>query len=100
MFFKPLTELKKGDTVCDMHYGIPQLTKHYKVVSDIRVRIEPEDSHATHVAIGQLTGRPYENKYLRVVNPVGYDDTVLCMFLYDGRTFGIIELGEKDEAGQ
>lgn len=96
--FKPLTELKKGDTVCDMHYGIPQLTKHYKVVSDIRSRVEEKDISDTVAAIEHLTGRPYENKYLRVVTPVGWDDTCVCMFLYDGRTFGIIELGEKEES--
>lgn len=100
MGFKPLEQYEVGDTICDMHYGVHQLTDRYKIVSHIRCRLDSEQGHAISTLLGTLTGKSYENKYLRVVTPVGWDDHVMGMYLYDGRTFGIIVLGPKDEAGQ
>ena len=94
--FKALDDYTRGDTVCDMHDGTLQLAQHYKIVSHIRVHVEDGMMRTYHDIIVAASGRPYTNKYLRVVQARTWSNTVVAMYLYDGHTFGVVELNDND----
>lgn len=109
---KTFHELKVGDFIADMHYGIEPVKARFDVVAHVRWDeprpLTPTRSgyveHAFYDYLqGFLNGNAYNNKLLHVIG--FHDDSTLthpvliCGYCYDGRRSGIVLIKEKAPSG-
>lgn len=101
---KAIGDVKVGDYICDMHYGIEQLADRFEVVSHLRWdeprRADGKPGYVAHPFFDYLQHlvEPYMyiNKMLHVI---AFDDKstlsepiLICTYCYDGRRSGIVVL--------
>lgn len=111
---KKFHDLRVGDWIADMHYGIEPVAERFDVVAHIRwdePRPNPSDSqwknkmyigyveHAFYDYLQNFVDGAYTNKMLHVI---GFDDdstlthpVLVAGYCYDGRCSGIVLLREK-----
>lgn len=92
---KTLDQLNAGDFVADMHDGLAPILDRFTILH--RITWDTDWSTTPH----RIGGFGFENKELRVLGLASgaFVGGVVCGYQYDGRTAGIIVLGEKEREG-
>lgn len=88
-----------GETVCDMHYGLPKVTSYpYERPVETRnhIRLGVEDSSEVFQkllmnALGDRQGFLRTNK-MAVIVGTGYDGWFVAAYSYDNHLFGMFEV--------
>lgn len=91
-----VVDLRVGDHVCDMHYGL-RVPDGYRCLSSINLPIEDASRGIEEYVAENTEGFVYQALYINKVLVVAAirEDIYTCLYSYDNRRFGIVILRKE-----